>query len=80
VLRWIISYAAFEILVVGVAVAVSLWRSHLRRNPSRVDIPRGFTRTEERFVDPTTGVTQVVWFHEKTGERHYQPVLTQRKR
>ncbi|WP_315751297.1 MULTISPECIES: hypothetical protein [unclassified Bradyrhizobium] len=28
-------------------------------------------KTEERFVDPTSGETLDVWFHPRTGERAY---------
>ena len=73
--HWIASSAAVEALVVALAVALSLWRSHRRRHPRPVALPPGFERTEERFVDPTTGVTQVVWFNPQTGERRYQPLV-----
>ncbi len=32
-----------------------------------------FRPTEERFVDPTTGVPMRVWIDPKTGERRYVP-------
>ena len=31
----------------------------------------GWVKTEERFVDPTSGETLDVWFDPKTGERAY---------
>lgn len=31
----------------------------------------GWTRTEERFVDPETGATMQVWYDPSTGERRY---------
>jgi hypothetical protein len=34
----------------------------------------GFVRTDETFVDPTTGIRQRVWFNPHTGERRYQTV------
>ena len=32
-----------------------------------------FQRTDEVFVDPTTGVTTRVWFDPRSGERRYEP-------
>lgn len=72
--QWIASYAAFEILGVAGAVGFSLWRSQRRRHPRPIELPPGFERTEERFMDPTTGVAHVVWFNPQTGERRYQPL------
>jgi len=33
-----------------------------------------FRPTEERFIDPTTGVALQVWVDPRTGERRYVPV------
>jgi hypothetical protein len=32
-----------------------------------------FQRTDEVFVDPTTGVKTRVWFDPRSGERRYEP-------
>jgi hypothetical protein len=40
--------------------------------PDRPD-PR-FRPTEERFIDPTTGVAMQVWVDPRTGERRYVPL------
>ncbi|HEY1412476.1 MAG TPA: hypothetical protein VGF36_10055 [Rhodopila sp.] len=40
--------------------------------PIRQDIPGpGWERTQERFTDPTSGCSVVVYYHPKTGERRY---------
>lgn len=67
------TFSAVGFVVVGVAVAVSLWRSYRRAHPRTEAPPPGFERTSERFLDPTTGLEQVVWFNPRTGERRYQP-------
>lgn len=33
--------------------------------------PAGFEATDERFVDPTSGVATIVYFNAKTGQRAY---------
>jgi hypothetical protein len=40
---------------------------------TRVPDPR-FRPTDERFVDPTTGVAMQVWLDPRTGERRYVPL------
>jgi hypothetical protein len=42
-------------------------------DPPGTALPRGFQRTEERFLDPSTGVLMRVWFDPATGERRYLP-------
>lgn len=42
-------------------------------DPAGTALPAGFRRTDERFVDPSTGVLMRVWFDPATGERRYLP-------
>ena len=42
-------------------------------DPAGTALPSGFRRTDERFLDPSTGVLMRVWFDEATGERRYVP-------
>ena len=58
--------------VFGPVLAWLLFRSGgYKRRP--VDRPTGpgWERTDERFVDPTTGEVLVVWYCAPTGERAY---------
>ncbi len=71
-MRWVVTYAAFELLFVAAALGASLWRWYRRRHPHPVALPPGFERTQERFIDPTTGIVQEVWYCPRTGERRYQ--------
>lgn len=70
--RWVASYAAFEAVVVAAALLATLWHAHMRRHPRAVELPPGFSCTDERFIDPTTGVVHEVWFNPETGERRYK--------
>ena len=72
--HWIATYGVLEVLILAALVGLSLWQSHRRRHPRHVEIPPGFKRTDERFVDPISGVMQVVWFNPQTGQRRYQPL------
>ncbi len=57
------------------AVIVLVWllfrNGGYKREP--LDAPPGpnWVRTEERFVDPSSGETLDVWFHPASGERAY---------
>ena len=42
-------------------------------DPAGTALPPGFRRTDERFLDPSTGVLMRVWFDPATGERRYVP-------
>ncbi|CAM3959362.1 hypothetical protein [Alicyclobacillus pomorum] len=72
--KFIASYVAFEVLIVVLAVIATLWVRYHRRTRQSGKPPIGFVRTDEVFVDPTTGVTQRVWFNPQTGERFYETV------
>lgn len=64
-------------LIVVVAIAATWWgRKHRLRSKRQTEPPPGFVKTNEVFVDPTTGVTQQVWYNPATGERHYETVGT----
>ena len=40
-------------------------------DPPGTRLPPGFRRTDEVFVDPSSGVTMRVWFDPASGERRY---------
>ncbi len=42
-------------------------------DPAGAALPPGLRRTDERFLDPSTGVLMRVWFDPATGERRYVP-------
>jgi len=65
----------FVIWAGAVMLTVLVWalfrRGGYKRRP--LDAPPGpdWVKTEERFVDPSTGETLDVWFHAASGERAY---------
>lgn len=48
-----------------------IWDKRYKR-VERPEIPEGFVRTNEVFIDPTTKKKMVVYFHPDTGERWYK--------
>jgi hypothetical protein len=65
----------FAIWLGFLALIVLTWllfrKGGYKRRP--LDAPPGpdWVRTEERFVDPSSGETLDVWFHPSSGERAY---------
>jgi hypothetical protein len=57
----------------GVLIAAAIFEvGRYRAGASGDDLER-FQRTDEVFVDPTTGVKTRVWFDPRSGERRYEP-------
>lgn len=58
--------------MLGPVVVWLLFRSGgYKRRPAAQPGGAGWERTEERFVDPTSGEVLVVWYCARTGERAY---------
>ncbi|WP_187274101.1 hypothetical protein [Paenibacillus sp. N3.4] len=67
-------YFGIQLLVVIIAV-MGTWIYRRRRLMQRTSQPpSGFQKTDEIFMDPTTGVQQQVWFNPNSGERFYQRI------
>jgi hypothetical protein len=66
---------AIFVWLAGVVLVVLIWlffrKGGYKRQP--LDAPPGpdWQRTEERFVDPSSGEALDVWFHPASGERAY---------
>ena len=69
------------VLLVAVALEHGRYRSEAAERASepsgpgggeRSPLPPQFQRTDERFIDPTSGRTMRVWVDARTGERRYQ--------
>jgi hypothetical protein len=65
----------FAIWLGAIALIVLVWLLFRKGGYKRVplDAPPGedWVRTEERFVDPSSGETLNVWFDPSSGERAY---------
>ena len=65
----------FMIWLVIVLLPLIVWalfrRGGYKRQPLDAPPGPGWVRTEERFVDPSSGETLEVWFDPDSGERAY---------
>lgn len=59
-------------IVVGLAILVAIVMSFFVRRHGESALPAdGWQRTDEVFVDPTSGRRMRVWVDPRDGERHY---------
>lgn len=62
----------WAVIMFGPILAWLLFRSGgYKRQPEEQPSGPGWERTEERFLDPTTGQMLDVWYCSRTGERAY---------
>jgi flagellar biogenesis protein FliO len=67
-------YFGFQLLIVIIALIGTFLYRHRRLQQYKFQPPFGFQKTNEIFIDPTTGVKQQVWFNPNSGERFYQEI------
>ncbi|EPZ49183.1 hypothetical protein N007_21310 [Alicyclobacillus acidoterrestris ATCC 49025] len=69
----VMTYVVGALLVLGAMVFT--WRTRKKRLKTNVKKPpKGHIKTDEIFIDPTTGIKQQVWFNPRTGERFYETI------
>ncbi len=73
VLKIIIGYLIFQVILLIILFAFTNFtdkkssRTYLRPN----EVPEGFQKTKETFLDPKTNNVIYVYYNEMTGERIY---------
>ncbi|KKB38736.1 hypothetical protein [Bacillus thermotolerans] len=72
-IEWIVAFYGIQVIVI-VILLIGSWLIWDRRFKLRhgQQVPEGFSRTKERFIDPTTGKKMVVYMNRETGERFYK--------
>lgn len=73
-MHFVLAYLELTAVIIIVAVSAT-WATRRRRLRATAFQPSpGFIRTDEVFIDPTTGVKQQVWYNPQTGERQYETI------
>ena len=67
-------YFIFCPLVIFISIIGTVIYRRNRLNRYVKEPPFDFLKTDEVFIDPTTGIKQQVWFNPNTGERYYQNI------
>lgn len=72
-MEWILGFYGVQLLVI-IVIAVASWLIWDKRfkNKHGQSVPKGFERTNEVSIDPTTRKKLVVYFNPETGERFYK--------
>lgn len=72
-MKWLIGYFVIQILIVIILFIASwfVWDRRLKNKHSH-QVPKGFERTNEITIDPTTKKRMVIYYNPKTGERFYK--------
>lgn len=72
-MEWILGFYGVQLLVI-IVIAVASWFIWDKRfkNKHGQSVPKGFERTNEVSIDPTTQKKLVVYFNPETGERFYK--------
>ncbi|TVY03033.1 hypothetical protein [Cohnella terricola] len=60
------------VVVISIIGTIIYRRNRLKRSVN--EPPFEFQKTDEVFIDPTTGIKQQVWFNPRNGERYYQNI------
>lgn len=72
-MEWIVGFYGVQLLAI-IVIAVASWLIWDKRfkNKHGQAVPKGFERTNEVSIDPTTQKKLVVYFNPETGERFYK--------
>lgn len=72
-MEWILGFYGVQLLAI-IVIAVASWLIWDKRfkNKHGQSVPKGFERTNEVSIDPTTHKKLVVYFNPATGERFYK--------
>lgn len=78
---WLIGfYFLFGALVILLSILGTVAYRRRRLGNRTQEPPFDYQKTDEIFIDPTTGIKQQVWYNRNTGERYYQNIEDNRPR
>ncbi|QHW34758.1 hypothetical protein GZH47_30820 [Paenibacillus rhizovicinus] len=66
-------FIAAPLIVIACIIGTIVYRRDRLKQPVG-EPPFDYQKTEEQFIDPTTGIKQQVWYNPRTGERYYQNI------
>jgi hypothetical protein len=74
-MEWIIGFYGILFIIFLILVFGSwfVWDRRFKTKHGQ-EVPRGFIRTNEVSIDPTTNKKLVVYFNPETGERFYKEI------
>ncbi|MEB6548443.1 hypothetical protein MXL46_04895 [Heyndrickxia sporothermodurans] len=72
-MEWIFGFYGIQLIVLLILILGSwfIWDRRFKTKHGQ-QVPKGFVRTNEVSIDPTTKKRLVVYFNPETGERFYK--------
>lgn len=72
-MEWIIGFYGIQLLILIILIIGSwfIWDRRFKAKQGS-QVPKGFIRTNEISIDPTTNKKSVVYFNPESGERFYK--------
>lgn len=72
-MKWIIGFYGVQLVILILLIILSylIYDRRFKKKHGK-QVPKGFVRTNEITIDPTTGKKLVVYFNPETGERFYK--------
>jgi hypothetical protein len=72
-MKWIIGFYGVQLLILIILIIGSwlVWDRRFKTKHGN-QVPKGFIRTNEISIDPTTNKKSVVYFNPESGERFYK--------
>ena len=70
---WIIGFYAVQFIILAILILLSwlIWDRRFKTKHGE-QVPKGFIRTNEVSIDPTTNKKMIVYYNKETGERFYK--------
>ncbi|WP_274308416.1 hypothetical protein [Solibacillus daqui] len=70
---WIVGFYGIQLLILIILIIGSwfFWDRRFKTKHGK-HVPKGFERTNEISIDPSTNKRLIVYFHPETGERFYK--------
>lgn len=72
-MKWIVGFYIIQFIVVIIIIIGSwyFWDRRLKAKHGQ-EVPKGFIRTNEVNIDPTTNKRLIVYYNPESGERFYK--------
>lgn len=72
-MEWVLGFYGIQFFIFLILIIGSwfVWDRRFKTKHGQ-KVPKGYTRTNEISIDPTTGKRLVVYFNQETGERFYK--------
>ncbi|MBG9794895.1 hypothetical protein ABD76_21435 [Paenibacillus dendritiformis] len=79
-LKWVLAYFGFQLLLFLILLLAARKKDRRLHQEQGEEMPAGSMPTRETFRDPSTGQRVTVYYHPATGKRYYRQEAAESKR